>query len=380
MVGNEFLSVLNLNAIMQGLVDVRDLPQQLRFLGRTTVVPALDGEIMARFIGRVLIADLVADDARAAVYSHGKFQLERTEAPNLKIGTHMTQAQLNQMMTIIRGGASVADRGIFMDYLARTMDSLLLGVRQRMEALLVAMHLDGFSYNKLGVIMDNVSWGMPSSLNVTAGTAWTDASNATPVANIQTIQRNARVRYGVEYDRMTMSTAAFNLMIATTEFQNKAKLFLPPQLTFTNLSLISTENMRMLAQSTLGIKEIELYDARYFYQNPDGTIASAPFLALDKVVLTSMQLDNNTASTDFANGIVTETIVSALVNSQMIGNFPEGERGPVGYATAPPELNPPNITMWGAGRGWPRKHYLQHNAVIDIGTVTDDIPTEGDLF
>lgn len=380
MVGNDYLSALNINAIMQGLVDVRDLPQELRFLARTQVVPAIDGEIMARFIGRVLIADLVADDAQAATYSHGKFQLERTAAPNLKLGTHLTQAQLNLLNSLIRGNASAADRGIFVDNLTRTMDGLLTGVRQRMEALVIAMHLDGFSYNKLGVIMDNVTWGMPTSLNVVAATAWADAANATPVANVQLILRNARVRYGVSYDRMTLSTAAFNLMIATTEFQNKAKLFLPPQLTFTNLSLLSTENMRMLAQSTLGVKEIELYDARYFYQNPDGSIGTAPFLPLDKVVFTAMNLDNNTASTDFANGVVTESIVSALANSQMVGGFPEGMRGPIGYATVPPDLNPPNVTLWGVARGWPRKHYLQHNAVLDVGTVVDDIPTEGDLF
>jgi hypothetical protein len=49
-------------------------------------VPADDDEIMARFIGFPLIADLIADDAKAVTYSFGKFQFESYKIPKLKVG------------------------------------------------------------------------------------------------------------------------------------------------------------------------------------------------------------------------------------------------------------------------------------------------------
>jgi len=80
--------------MMRALDDVRNLPQDLVWLGRTPIVPAVDGEIMARFRGRVLIADLIADDQKAAVYSAGKFRIETSGIPNLKIGRLLTQEEL----------------------------------------------------------------------------------------------------------------------------------------------------------------------------------------------------------------------------------------------------------------------------------------------
>lgn len=365
------LNASRVTAIIQQLQDVRLLPQQLRFLDRTPIVPAEDGDIMARFTGYVTIADIIADDQQAVVYTPNRIQLESTSIPNLKHGRPMTQAMLNMLSALNRHG--IMDEGIFSNYLNRELDALLLGVRQRMEALIVAMAIDGLSYDRLGIIMNNVTWGMPSDLKVTPVTAWDNAGSATPVTDIWTVRRTAMVRYGQDYNRLTLSTAAFMYMIATTEFQNKAKVFLPVGIDYTNLSLADLTAQKNIAQNILGM-EIEFYDGRYWYQNSDGSMTSAPYLPITKVVLSNTADDNNPTVSDFANGVVTETVVADLADTAMVGDFGGPTRGPVSYVVGNPSLNPPNLTMWGVGRGFPRKHRLQSTAVLTVGTFEDPIP------
>ena len=183
--GYEQHSVVRIQRAMDALQDVRDMPKELKFLGRTPLTPAMDGEIMARFIGRAHIADLIADDGRAGVYNLGKFSLESTEPPNIKVGTNMTQAEINQ---VFRFGMD-DDANLVDELLMKKVDALLLGVRQRMETLLIAMALDGFSYSRLGVVLNNVTWGMPSDLKVTSGVAWqANPTTATPIDDILTIK------------------------------------------------------------------------------------------------------------------------------------------------------------------------------------------------
>lgn len=368
----QLLQAARLTAIIQSLQDVRQLPQDLRFLGRTAIVPAADSEIMARFTGFVTIADLIADDQQAVTYQNSKLSYETTNIPNIKHGTAISQAMLNQLQSLMENGGMPRDQGLFSNYENRTIDGLLLGVRQRMEALIVAMACDGLSYNRLGIVMTNVTWGMPADLKVTPSVTWDTPSTATPVSDIWTVDRTGRVRYGQGFNRVTMSTQAFMYMIATTEFQNKARAFLAPNVSYTNLTLADLESQRGIASNILG-KEIELYDARYWTQNPDGTLGSTPYLPITKVVLSNTADDNDPTATDFANGVTTESIVSGLAPSEMVGGVGGPTRGPISYATVPGDMNPPNIVYWAVARGFPRKHRLQTNAVLTVGTFTDTI-------
>lgn len=372
-VGWQPLQSLRLNRMMRGLQDERTLPQQLVFLNRTPIVDALEGEIMARVNGYVTIADLIADDQQAVVYAADTITYEGLNVPNLKHGRALNQSMLNQLNALSQNPTQ-GDVDFFQNYEARQLDALLLGVRQRMESLLVGMAIDDLSYNRLGIIFSNLSWGMPSDLKVTPVNAWTVAGSATPVDDILTVVLIARTRYGQNFDRVTMSTGAFRAMIATTEFQNKARMFLAPNVSFVNLSAVDLTFMKTLAQNVLGMM-IELYDSRYWVQSAAGAITNEPFLPLDKVVLSNSADDNSPAVRDFANAVVTESIVAGMVPSALIGGtMGAPSRGPVAYATAAnPNLNPPGVTMWGVARGFPRKHLLQETAVLDVGTITDPI-------
>jgi hypothetical protein len=351
---------------MQTLRDVRELPQQLKFLNRTPLVNATDGEIMARFDGKVLMADIIADDQKAVVRSTGKFTLESMKIPNLKHGSFISQEMLNLLARINAGGGIASDEGILSNYVEREQDGLLLGVRQRMEALIVACAIDAYDYNRLGIQISGATWGMPSDLKVTVSPLWTSTTTGLPVDNLLSVKQLAAEKYGENYNRVTMGSADFRTMIATDEFKAKSQLY--SQLTFPALTFPSNAlpEMVALAARIIGM-EIEIYDAKAWTQANDGSIVSAPYLPSGKVVLSDSTDDNSGMAIDFGNGIVTESVVSSLVDGGMLGNFSGPEYGPVGYATlGSPDFNPPNLTLWGVARGWPRKKRLSSTAVLTI--------------
>ncbi len=369
----DLLSAVRITALIQELQDQRTLPGNLLGLSRTPITPAIDAEIMGSFTGALQIADLVADDAHAVTYSAGRFTLTGNAVPNLKLGQHMSQAMLNHLQAFASRSGDLRDDVGFLNWENRTITNLLTGIDWRMESLIVAMWLDGFSYDRLGIKMSNVSWGMPSDLKVMTATAWqANPTTATPVEDILAIKLLASTRYGIMYDRLTMSTALFRAMIATTEFQAKARMFLAPNVSVVNLSLSNLTMQQTLAQNVLGMT-IELYDSRYDTQAPDGTISSLPFLPINKIVFSASTDDNAAAVMDFANGIVTESIVAGLVGG--FGGLGGGQYGPVAYPTVPADLNPPSVTYWGVARGFPRKHKRAATAVLDVGAMTDPIPT-----
>lgn len=365
------LQVARVNAIMQGLLDVRTIPQELVWNARIPDTPATDAEILARWTQRILIADLIADDQKAIAYSSGKLSFESYTIPNLKHGTILNQEQLNQLNSL-QGRIQNDETGYFTNTERSLIAGLLLGIDQRKEALKIAMLLDGLSYDRLGIKMSGVTWGMPSDLKVTltGGDVW-DNTSSTPVTQIQTLLLVGRVRYGIVFDRLSMSTTAFRYMIATTEFQNKAKLYLPLSVSPTILPFQDIKFMQNLANSVLGVKEIELYDARNWSQNEDGTLTSSAFWPINKVGFTAIANDGNRSVYDFADAVVTESLLPT--GSGIIGSFGRAVRGPVSYATA--EDNPPGVTYWGVARGIPRKKILQSSAVMTVGSFSDLIPT-----
>jgi len=359
----QILQAVRVNAIMRALQDTRELPGDLIALRRTPVVPAADGEIMARFTGRVLIADLVADDQKAAVYSAGKFTLERSGAPNLKLGQMLTQEQLKMLEQVANGVED--ETGYFNDTENYIVDALLLGVRQRMEAIRVASWIGGFSYNRLGIKMENVTWGKPADLKVTLEVPITDYENCKIVTYITNLMERAQVRYGITYDRLTLPRAAFRQVIRCKEFQDMARQYLAPNVSFVNLNTSDIRTMRTLAENVFGLEEIEFYDSRHWGQTEGGLLVSERYFPINRAVLSARANDNSRAVADFANGVPTEVTIANLgTGTGMIGTLPRNTRGPIAYVTA--EHNPPQVTYWGAGRGWVRVHMPQETAAITL--------------
>lgn len=371
----EFLNVARVNGVMMGLQDPRTIPQELVFLKRTPVVPAMDEEITARFYGTTYAADLIMDDQRANVYQEGRFQFETNKIPNLKVGIGINQTMLNVLDRMSNGFASPSEKGMFSNWETKTLNKVLLGIRQRMEHLIVSMMCDGLNYNRLGIVLNGVTWGMFSDLKVTVGTSWDQAGSATPVNDVLTVKLTARVRYNIVYDRMTMSTQAFRYMVATTEFQAKARMYLAPNVSYVNLTLADLDMQMKIAIAVFQM-EVELYDARFWQQDSYGIQYQTPYLPVTQVLLTSKANDNNQSAYDFANAVVTETMVAQMTGGSVVGGaFNTSRVGPVAYATpANANLNPPGVTYWGVSRGFPRKFMQQSSACLTVGTFTDQIP------
>jgi hypothetical protein len=375
----DFLNAARVTGIMQGLQDPRLMQQPLTWNDRIPDVPAVDDEITAYYQGQPLIADLIADDAKAVVYSMGRFSFESTKIPNLKMGIAMNQSMLNMLDRLRQNSLLRGELDILTNMQNRMMANVKYGVSLRKEVLKVAMLLDGYNYDRLGIKLSSVTWGMPSDLKITPSVAWTSTS-ATPITDIQTARRIARVRYGVELNRATMSTSALQYAAATTEFQNQAKLlgfglagFPAPAIPIQSDAMIRQIFSRLLGGGEGGGFTVEIDDRRYWGQDTAGLISSAPIQPINNVLLTSTANDGNTTAYDFANGIVTEGIVASFAPVNIIGTIPAGP-GPVAYVTtADPNLNSPGLVCWGVARGFPRKYSKPASAVLNVGAITDTI-------
>lgn len=385
----DLFNAARVNTIAQGVYDPRLNPQPLYWSKRIPSVPAYDDEIMARFIGFPLIADVIVDDAKAVTYAFGKFQFYSNKAPKIKVGASMNERMIRQARRVQQNLVTKDELGVFRDWEARTIQAVRYGVDLRHEALLIGMLFDNLDYDRLGIKLSGLTWGMYSDLKITASVAWSSTS-ATPISDIQNARRLARIRYGATYNRLTISTQTLLYMTATTEFQNQSKPFVgsflfggpAPASPTQSDGFLKTLLERILsgvpggADSTGGDGplQIELDDRRYWTQDANGSIRNMPLFPTAGALLTDSRQDGNTSSMDWASGENIESVVADLVPGQAPA-VPSG-RGTVTYPTlTAPDLNAPGVTYWAVETGFPRKHNLAASCAITAGTYADGIST-----
>ena len=358
--GKRFLDSARFNRIIATLASKLDLMRPLRFLNRTPLVPAYDDELIGYFTGKVFAADIIADDQEAVTYETGQIEVVATAIPNLKLGSHIPQAQVNRMAAMEARGATVQEENAQEMFENRRAENLVVGVRQRMNAMICAMWLDDFQYDRLGVKIVG-SFGQPADLKVTLQTPLTSTS-ANLVAAILGLNTYSSNTYGQTYNRVTMSLQAFQYWVATTAFAQLVAGLMPNAVATTGINISNLPLMQTFASQLLNM-EIELEDATYNERETNGNIRRKRVMPANKIILSNTGADNDPNVMDFGNGIPTETQVAALV-----GNAPEGLGGevfgPIGYYTGRDDLNPPDITAWAVARGFPRKHIREATAVI----------------
>jgi hypothetical protein len=272
------------------------------------------------------------------------------------------QSKINLLQRIMANLATTEDSGYFGSYLNDRLEDLVAGVWARIEWVLMGMLTDSLVYSANGVKF-SLTFGMPSDLKVTPGTLWSNAGAATPISDLQTVRNTARLKYGVDLNRLSLSQTAFTYMISTTEFQNKAQLYSQyafPAASFPvqDLGLATGVFNRMMDGMM-----VEIDDRSAYVENADGTQTATRFLAVNKALLTSEALDGNSRAMDFADGVVTESMPGIVPN--LIGAATGERRGPFGYFTSgDPQGNPPGLNGWAVSRGFPRKHVKSSSAVI----------------
>jgi hypothetical protein len=337
----------------------------MRFLDRLAQVPADDDEIIASITAKNFAADLVPDDQAAPVYDALKLEFVTNVIPNIKWGTRLPQALLNRLNRIRLNLATTADSQYFERWEEQFARDALRNVRERANQLACAMMIDSLSYSRNGVIITG-SWGMPSDLKSTPTNLWTSAANATPVTDLLTMKMYAANTYGEMYDRATMSTADLLNAFATAEFKAQVASLAQIASPLPAAAFNPRDPRNATFLSVLTGLEIEVDDKTFTVINADGTQTTTRDLPLGKVALSSRADDGNTSCWDFANGVVTESLVAALVGDP--DNFPVGEQyGPVAFYTpGSPDLNPPGLRVWAVQRGFPRKHRKTASAVLTV--------------
>jgi hypothetical protein len=369
---DRLLSSVRFNRIVGRLAAVLDVERPLNFLARVPLTPAFDDELTGRFTGRVLAADIVADDQEALVNESLSLDVVTHAAPNVKLGERLGQKLLTRLKQWEQGlYRNVQGENALADWENQLADKLVLGVRQRLNAMAAAMMIDSFSYDRFGVKLSGATWGMPPDLKTTVLIAWTNPTTATPISDILGVDAYTRVKYGIVYDVVTMSTADFQLMIATTEFANKATLNVGGAAAFlltpAALKTASIPDMLNLAGRILN-KDIVLDDTTFNERSAAGTLSQSRALPLGKVLLSRKEDEGNGRAYDMANGMVTETMVADMAgaSSMVGGGLPADAFGPIGYFTARPDLNPPDVVCWAVARAFPRKFVPESTAVLTV--------------
>jgi hypothetical protein len=235
-----------------------------------------------------------------------------------------------------------------------------------MNALCAAMMLDNHTYDRLGVKLSG-SFGAPADLKVTLAGAdkWIPANvtTATPLADLEAIVQLAKVNYGKTYDRVTMSTLAFQRITETDEFKERLRLYLRIEPSMFAYGLYSQDNLRAMFSQMTGL-QLEIEDSQMRVREQNGGSTQSRYLPAHQVLLSFTGDDGQSSAYDFANGIVTESIVAPLIAGAP--DFGGEQVGPVAFYNGNRELNPPDLRAWAVARGFPRKHDKYATAVLTV--------------
>jgi hypothetical protein len=369
LVDTRFLDSARINRIVQTLASNLEVQRPLVYLDRLNFNPADDDEILARFTGNIIAADVIADDQEAVVQDSGKVELSTTAIPNIKLGQRVGQAKINMIRRLERVGGLPGEAEQLLGWEQRFGMQLVTGVRQRLNALACAMMLDSASYNRMGIVLTNATWGMPANLKVTPSTPWSTAASAVPIDDIFAMDQVGTDSYGITYDKLTMSSQAFRYMVATTQFANTAAIPLRAGY-LTAATSFPTKDLRTMMNVAGQIlnKTVVIDDATYGERSNAGSLTRRRYLPPNQVLLSRTQDERDDGVMDMANGITTESVVGD-VSSGLIGENPftaAGEYGPTAYFTRRPDLNPPDTVAWAVARAFPRKLVPEATAVLTV--------------
>jgi len=369
MTKTDFFSTTRITRLVQTLASELEVSQPLTFLNRTPIVPVLDDiDILGSYSGPIFAADLITEDAEAVVVEGGRFEQNASIAsiPKIKIGQRVSESIIRRLTQLKQGIQLAGDTSVVTGWELDFATTLIRSVRERENALCAAMMLDNHTYDRLGVKLSG-SFGAPSAMKVTllGGDKWTPANTATmtPVDDLQMLVQTATVDFSKTFNRATMSTLAFSRMTSSAEFTERVRLMMGLQPGEFYLSPYDTQNLQNYFTRITGL-QLELEDNSMRVRNVNGGSTQTRYLPANQVLLSRTEDDNNRGAFDFANGIVTESIVAPLIAGAP--DFGGEQVGPVAYYDGNISLNPPDLKCWAVARGFPRKHDKNATAVITV--------------
>ena len=264
----DFFATARITRLVQTLANQLEVNAPLTFLNRTPVVPVLDDiEIIGSYSAPLFAADLITEDAEAVVVEGGKFETTGSVSaiPKIKIGQRVSESVIRRIQLLQRGIQLDANGDLVTGWELNFAQNLVAMVRQTMNYLCAGMYLDGVVYDRIGVKL-NCGFGATSDLKVTkVGTvSWTTANATTmkPIEDLQQIAQSVAPALGKQYNRVTMSTARFQKVIASDEFAERVRLYLRLEPAQFSLNPYDVANLRNLFEAITGM-QLELEDGTF---------------------------------------------------------------------------------------------------------------------
>jgi hypothetical protein len=386
----DYLRELRIDEIMRDMVDVRTLPGELTFLNRVNRNPAPNSQLIAKWQGRIQIAPMIAVNSKAPVYKAERYTVESNTLGKIKYGTHFSEDEMEEWLDLIQKPIQDPQGILAKDTVRKTVENQLKGIEQQMEFLQVAQQLDGqlgtSAYSRLGYILENVTWGRYSDLKATVSIPWqANPTTATPVNDILSMKQLRKEKYGRDTNRITMGTSVFRAVINTTEYQNKARQFLAPNVSYVNIPLINSAQNRDILGLVLEGMQLVLSDSRYWNEDDAGNWTTNRFLPntpTAPVILDDSANDKSDTVQDFGIGMPMEGRMGSMgVDSKgmIIGLNGGGANRPMSYAVVPADMDPVGLTIYSVTKCFPRLYQRDSNAVLYVGPVTDTYAANADL-
>lgn len=361
-----WISSLRFNRLVQETASRLEAAQDLIYLRRCgPLVQVSPDELAGEWKGTIYAGDVITNDARAVVVDAGELSMHRNNIPNIKIGKFVPQNQLTQLDALNRGQGDGADRVFAGNWEDRMAADCVTGNQQRLNALACGMMRDSVIYDRWKVKIVG-GFGMPANQKITVQIDWSNPA-AQGVTDIREAIKTARVENGIVLNHMDLSQVAFDYLTAQTQFQDLAKLFIRFDIP---AGAFDRGNQPLMVRYAEGILGITLYidDSTFKTQNADGSETKSRYLPINEAILSNRNDHGRGTAYHIGNTIVDESIVASIVGgTRGIGGR---QVGPVSYFTGPPDLNPPNVTIWSVYKAFPQKLEKASTARLRLGSFT----------
>jgi len=253
--------------------------------------------------------------------------------PNIKNGTFVGESIQKRLAR----GLDV-DRELILDWRNRVIDRVIQGIHQRMNILACEAALNA-----------------PLDLQDSVMFPW-GHSQSTPISDVRKFVRDAKKRFEVIYDRMTLAKASLELAFSTPEFSRARDAY--GELFDVEIEHSFSQDLGIFAQLVKIVVEVD--DSTYREINAKGEKVTHRILPKGKVIFSSSTYDNNKGVADFAVTLVTDPNFSQTAFDS-----------PLSYAALQTEEDDTeNLVVWAAAKGNVRRHEFTYTGVLQVDEPT----------
>lgn len=303
-------------------------------------VNSLDAKTIIGDMGNRVAAYVISYDSKAPEASRKVITTKYFDIPKIAISRRKTEKEIleHHITRSLRGNDAVLE-----DYF-NDIDFVYDSVNARMEWLaLQAISLTKITLsttnNSLGIINETaVDFGMPAANKKTVSKIWSTANAATmkPIADFKAVVKAGRDA-GISFSKIMMHPDAYDLMVASAEYQSAAKQFIAIEKDVLGVQSLAVANRIM---SALRIPEIALIETSVDIENAKGVKTAVNPFDVNHVVFVP-----NTTLGNMYSGPIAEEIEKPIdVLQQKKGNV---------LVSIQKEFNPVSVLTKGESNSFP---------------------------